>query len=221
VAAQRQHTGTAGRTENAQVAVYLAYAAPAGTAFIDWAWYLPRSWTSDPGRCRAAGVPQSAAFAAKPALVRQMITRAIDAGTGAAWAAADGVYVQDPALRAGLARRGLGCVLAVTKSHPVTTGMGTRPAVELAKRLPAGAWQRLSAGRGGLLSVLAAAQPDGDHPHDDQLIPLTRHEIRGLFTGLHQQPTAPGKQLHWLRWRRRHQSAAKASHYRPRALAPT
>ena len=30
VGTQRQYTGTAGRTENAQVAVYLAYAAPAG-----------------------------------------------------------------------------------------------------------------------------------------------------------------------------------------------
>ena len=52
---QRQYTGTAGRTENAQVAVYLAYAAPAGAAFIDRALYLPRSWTGDPARCRAAG----------------------------------------------------------------------------------------------------------------------------------------------------------------------
>ena len=34
VAVQRQYTGTAGRTENAQVAVYLAYAAPAGAEFI-------------------------------------------------------------------------------------------------------------------------------------------------------------------------------------------
>src|ERR1700758_4749259 len=59
VGTQRQYTGTAGRTENAQVAVYLAYAAPAGTALIDRALYLPRSWTSDPGRCRAAGVPES------------------------------------------------------------------------------------------------------------------------------------------------------------------
>ena len=47
---QRQYTGTAGRTENAQVAVYLAYAAPAGTAFIDRALYLPRSWAGDPAR---------------------------------------------------------------------------------------------------------------------------------------------------------------------------
>jgi SRSO17 transposase len=50
VGVQRQYTGTAGRVENAQVAVYLAYAAPAATAFIDRALYLPRSWTSDPAR---------------------------------------------------------------------------------------------------------------------------------------------------------------------------
>src|SRR5579859_6079666 len=49
VATQRQYTGTAGRTENAQVAVYLAYAAPAGCAFIDRALYLPRSWNVRPG----------------------------------------------------------------------------------------------------------------------------------------------------------------------------
>jgi SRSO17 transposase len=56
---QRQYTGTAGRTENAQVAVYLAYAARAGSAFIDRALYLPRSWTSDPARCQAAGIPEA------------------------------------------------------------------------------------------------------------------------------------------------------------------
>src|SRR5215469_9290358 len=92
VGVQRQYTGTAGRTENAQVAVYLAYAAPAGSAFIDRALYLPRSWTSDPARCQAAGVPGGTAFATKPALARQMITRALDAGTPAAWVTADEVY---------------------------------------------------------------------------------------------------------------------------------
>ena len=73
VGVQRQYTGTAGRTENAQVAVYLAYAAPAGSAFIDRALYPPRSWTSDPARCRAAAVPEGTGFATKPALARQMI----------------------------------------------------------------------------------------------------------------------------------------------------
>jgi SRSO17 transposase len=317
---QRQYTGTAGRTENAQVAVYLAYAAPAGSAFLDRALYLPRSWTDDPARCAAAGIPPDTAFATKPSLAGQMIGRALDSGTPAAWAAADEVYGQDPKLRAGLACRGLGYVLAVAKTHPVTTPAGTCPAIALAKRLPARAWQRLSAGPGAkgprwydwalidvtdpavttgtgphwllirrritdgeyafyrahaprpvpltqlvkvagsrwkvedgfaagkelaaldehqvrswtswhrwtilallahaFLSVLASQAGDG-HPPEDALIPLTRHEIRRLFTGLCQQPPAPAIQLHWSRWRRRHQATARACHYRRRAQTPT
>jgi SRSO17 transposase len=318
---QRQYTGTAGRTENAQVAVYLAYAAPAGSAFIDRALYLPWSWTSDPGRCRAAGIPEGTGFATKPALAQEMIGRALDAGTPAGWVAADEVYGQDPKLRAELARRGLGYVLAVAKSHPVITGIGPRPAGELARRLPARAWQRVSAGPGAkgprwydwalieaadpavtegdgphwllirrrisdgeyafyrahaprpvplaqlvriagsrwkvedgfagskelaaldehqvrswaswhrwtilallahaFLSVLTAAQPGGGDPHGDLLIPLTRNEICRLFTGLSRQLAAPAMQLHWSRWRRRHQATARACHYRRRTLAPT
>ena len=80
---QRQYTGTAGRVENAQVAVYLTYAAPGGHALIDRELYLPRSWTTDPARCAAAGIPAGTAFATKPALARQMIARALDAGTPA------------------------------------------------------------------------------------------------------------------------------------------
>jgi hypothetical protein len=101
-------TGTAGRTENAQVAAYLAYAAAAGAAFTGRALYLPRSWTSDPARCRAAGVPDGTAFATKPALARQMITRA---------------GCRDPALRAQLARRGTGYVVAILP-HPESSCTG-------------------------------------------------------------------------------------------------
>jgi hypothetical protein len=70
------------------------------------------------------------------------------------------------------------------------------------------------------LSVLAAIQPAAGHPRDDQLIPMTRNEIRRLFTGLRQQLPAPAMQLHWSRWRRRHQATARASHYRRRTRAP-
>ena len=80
VGVQRQYTGTAGRVENAQVAVYLVYATGAGHTFIDRALYLPRSWTDDPDRLAAAGVPAEVGFAAKPALARQMLTRGLDAG---------------------------------------------------------------------------------------------------------------------------------------------
>src|SRR5262249_18551503 len=206
-------------------------------------------------------------------------------------APADGVAGRAPALRAGRARRGLGSVLAIARHHLITTGIGPRPAIELARRLPARAWQRLSAGPGAkgprwydwalieaadpavtdgggphwllvrrsirdgeyafyrarapgpvplarlvkvagsrwkiedgfaagkelaaldehqvrswaswhrwtilallahaFLSVLTASQPGRSHPGNDQLIPLTRNEIRRLFTGLCQQLPAP------------------------------
>jgi SRSO17 transposase len=148
VAVQRQYTGTAGRIENAQVAVYLTYAGRGGHALIDRELYLPRSWTSDPGRCHAAGVPDGTAFATKPALARQMITRVLDAGTPARWAAGDEVYGADPGLRRELETRAMGYVLAVACSHQVTTAAGRQRADAIASRLPRRAWQRLSAGQG-------------------------------------------------------------------------
>jgi SRSO17 transposase len=65
---QRQYTSTAGRVENAQVAIYLTYAAPGGHALIDRELYVPQSWAGDPARCAAAGIPQDTAFATKPEL---------------------------------------------------------------------------------------------------------------------------------------------------------
>ena len=150
VGAQRQYTGTAGRTENAQVAVYLAYAAPAGCALIDRALYLPRSWTSDPDRCRAAGVPEGTVFATKPALAKTLITRVLDAGAPAAWVTADEVYGQDPQLRAELARRGLGYVLAVAKTCQVVT-----------RRRPPGNRAGEEAARPGLAADLGRARGQG------------------------------------------------------------
>ena len=149
VGVQRQYTGTAGRIENAQVAVYLAYAAPAGHAFIDRALYLPRSWTDDPDRCAAAGVPDEVGFATKPALAAAMIARALDAGTPASWVAGDEVYGDDPRLRADLQDRGIGYVLAVASDHRVThRDRRVRSADRPGRRLPGQAWQRLSAGAG-------------------------------------------------------------------------
>jgi SRSO17 transposase len=148
VGVQRQYTGTAGRIENAQVGVYLVYAATAGHAFIDRALYLPKSWTTDPERCRAAGVPDDIRFATKPALAREMITRALDAGVPASWVAGDEVYGGDSKLRTALQERAIGYVLAVACDHQIATLAGKHPAKALARRLPSRAWNRLSAGAG-------------------------------------------------------------------------
>lgn len=65
VGVQRQYSGTAGRTENCQVGVFLVYASSLGHTFIDRELYLPKSWTSDRTRCEQASVPENVEFATK------------------------------------------------------------------------------------------------------------------------------------------------------------
>ncbi|MFD7433905.1 IS701 family transposase [Streptomyces sp. NPDC059861] len=148
VGVQRQYTGTAGRIENSQVAVYLVYSSTAGHAAIDRRLDIPRSWTHDPDRCRTAGIPDDLRFATKPALATQMITQALDADVPAAWFTGDEVYGGDPHLSAELERRQVGYVLAISRKRPITTSAGVFPAGLLAHGPPKRAWQRLSAGDG-------------------------------------------------------------------------
>jgi hypothetical protein len=54
---QRQYTGTAGRIENSQVGVFLAYATERGRTLIDRRLYLPEhSWCVDVQRRHSAGI---------------------------------------------------------------------------------------------------------------------------------------------------------------------
>jgi len=146
VGVQRQYTGTAGRIENAQVAVYLTYAAARGHALIDGRLYLPKSWIDDVPRRRRARVPDDVEFATKPALAQRMITDALDAGVPASWVAGDEVYGADSVLRATCRDRGVGYVLAVACNHHVVTARSRVDA--LAAEMPAFGWQQLSAGAG-------------------------------------------------------------------------
>ena len=58
---QRQYVGTAGRTENRQVGVFLAYVAPSDRTLIDRRLYLPTSWMDDRERCRRTGIDDGSA----------------------------------------------------------------------------------------------------------------------------------------------------------------
>jgi SRSO17 transposase len=146
---KRQYSGTAGRIENCQIGVFLAYASRHGHAFIDRELYLPESWTTDRPRCRAAGIPDSVGFHTKPQLARRMLARALEAGVPAAWVTADEVYGQDGRLRLWLEEQGLAHVLAVNCNQSLVSGLFCfERADQLAARLPAGAWRHLSAGQG-------------------------------------------------------------------------
>jgi SRSO17 transposase len=148
----RQYSGTAGRIENCQVGVFLAYATPAGRTFIDRELYLPRAWLEDRVRCAEAGIGADTEFRTKPELALAMLTRALDAGVPAGWVTADEIYGQNAALRLALEERGLPYVLAVPVNQYTIATLDGRIAQTrvdaLSAALAEDVWTRLSAGNG-------------------------------------------------------------------------
>lgn len=143
----RQYTGTAGRIENAQVGVFLAYASPHGTAFLDRALYLPEEWTKDPKRCEQAGILRGTPFATKIKLAKAMLQRAFQAGVPAAWVTGDEVYgVWE--LRRWLEGEKRPYVLAVRANQYVWSGSGQSTVATLAKALPERSWHTIAIGAG-------------------------------------------------------------------------
>jgi len=148
----RQYSGTAGRIENSQVGVFLAYASRKGHALIDRRLYLPQAWAEDLERRRVAKVPDDVAFQTKPEIAREMIARALNAGVPCAWVLGDEVYGADRQLRRMLEERGRAYVLAIRSNDKLGLELEGKARQQepkiLAGALPPQAWQRLSAGAG-------------------------------------------------------------------------
>jgi SRSO17 transposase len=121
VGVQRQYTGTAGKTENCQVGVFLTYVGPQGHAFLDRRLYLPQTWAEDQTRRAEAAVPEEVVFQTKPDLAWAMLDHAWGLGVPGRWVTADTVYGQDPLLRARLdgVAPSYHYVLAVPTTTPV------------------------------------------------------------------------------------------------------
>jgi SRSO17 transposase len=172
---QRQYSGTAGRVENCQIGVFLAYASAKGRALLDRELYLPESWTRDRPRCDAAGIPKETAFATKPRLAEAMLGRAFAAGVPAQWVTGDAVYGSNRAFRGWLIGEQRAFVLAVRSDEPLALPdpdggpIWSAEAGAVGRALPAEDWQRLSVGAGakGLLVAdwawlpLAYQAPEG------------------------------------------------------------
>jgi SRSO17 transposase len=148
----RQYSGTAGRVENCQIGVFLAYASGTGHALIDRELYLPKEWAEDPARRAAAGIPKAVGFATKPALARRMVARAIAADVPFAWVLGDEIYGSDRRLRIDLEQQERPFVLAIRSNEKLWSTLDGRPgqhtAAALAAAVPEETWQRLSAGAG-------------------------------------------------------------------------
>lgn len=152
VGVARQYSGTAGRIENCQVGVFLGYASRYGHTLIDRRLYLPKVWAEDSERRRKASVPEDVAFATKPAMAREMIAAALDAGVSCAWVLADALYGSDYKLRRMLEDRGQPYVLAVRSNQHLRflseEGLVQTDPAFLAGELEEGDWHALSAGEG-------------------------------------------------------------------------
>jgi SRSO17 transposase len=179
---KRQYSGTAGKRENCQIGVFVAYSSwvPAPTqVLVDRELYLPAEWANDRGRREEAGVPENVAFATKPELARRMLARVRATGLPAAWLTGDTVYGGNPALRTWLEEQRQPYVLAVAANDGVDLPYGDTTMHVLPKEIAEYAldppdWRRLSAGDGA----------KGPRLYDWALVPLAFPSVAGFEQAL-------------------------------------
>lgn len=173
VGVKRQYSGTLGRTDNCQVAVFANYCSVKGHTFTDRRLFLPQEWADDKGRREEAGVPEAVVFRTKPELALEMLTRAVDEGTPFRWVGGDSVYGDSPTFVRGVRQLGkwyvldVGCDTRVWAEEPQVIPAEQRPkprrgprptqplvvgeakrADEVIAALPAKAWRRVVVAEG-------------------------------------------------------------------------
>ena len=189
---QRQYNGTAGRIENCQLGVFLAYATARGHAFVDRELYVPASWIADRARCREAKIPKTVGFRTKPQLAQTVLTRALVGGLRPRWVLGDEVYGNPRALRDSLEQQRQPYVLAVRCTTTVRVAgpgaPGRHRVATLAEALPRAAWQRHSVGAGS----------KGPRWYDWALLPLAREETRGHHALLIRRHPTSGERAYYL-----------------------
>jgi SRSO17 transposase len=188
-----------GQIENCQVMPMLTYASMAGHAFVNRRLYLPKAWTSDPARLKAAGVPVTVVFATKPQLVMAMVAEELAAGTPFRYFTADSGYGRDPALRDFFHTRALSYVVAVPVDLPLVDARGraSRPDT-LFKELGVAGWERRSCGEGskgqrwydwGSWTVVLKDQPPADGYAHTLLIRRSTSDVDDIEFFLAHAPT--------------------------------
>ena len=174
VGVQRQYSGTLGRTDNCQVAVFANYSSAKGHTFLDRRLFLPQEWANDPVRREEAGVPEGVVFRTKPELALEMLGVAVAEGVPFRWVGGDSAYGDSPTFVQGARRLGKWYVLDTSADARVWTEEPqviaaeqrpkakrggrpcTRPLVvgeakrvdEVIAALPARAWRRVTVAEG-------------------------------------------------------------------------
>lgn len=174
VGVSRQYSGTLGRVDNCQVLVTAHYV----DRVFDWPVtgriYLPKSWVSDPERCRKAHIPAERGFQTKGRIGLDLVDEGIAAGLEPRAVVADPGYGDQPSFLNGLQKRALPYVVGVSrdthfrraeeveadpgdgppspysgrgrprKASTLEDRVQTREALEILDALPEEAWQRVA-----------------------------------------------------------------------------
>src|SRR6266540_5145051 len=169
VGVTRQYCGVLGKQDNCQVAVSVSVAHEQASLPVAYQLYLPREWTADPKRRRAAGVPDTIEFCPKWQIALEQVAHLTAEGVPAAPVVADAGYGVVTAFRDALTAWGMPYVVGVTSETTVWRpgteplrpraygGQGRPPKLlrrsrsrrpmsiaALAASLPASAWQTIT-----------------------------------------------------------------------------
>jgi SRSO17 transposase len=173
VGVKRQYSGTLGRTDNCQVAVFTNYSSAKGHTFMDRRLFLPEEWADDQDRRSEAGIPAGVIFRTKPELALEMVANAIGEKVPFRWVGGDSIYGNSPGFVQGIRDLGKWYVLDTSSEARVWTSepevipaekrprpsrgrphtqplvVGTsQPVSEVAAALPASAWRRITVAEG-------------------------------------------------------------------------
>ena len=119
VGVARQYLGEIGKQDNCQVAVSLSVANAWASLPVAFRLYLPKAWTYDQARRKAAHVPEEISFATKPQIALEQIRWAVEAGLTRGVVLVDPGYGHDAGLRAGVSALGLTYVAGVLSNDMV------------------------------------------------------------------------------------------------------
>jgi SRSO17 transposase len=163
VGVQRQYTGSAGKIANCQVGVSLTVATRTEQLPIDFALYLPETWTADRERRREARIPDEIKFATKTELALQLLRRALDDKIPPGLVLADQAYGTSREFRSGVREMGLHYAVAVDNRTTVMVfdKLGRRreeiiSIIDLAHRIDANGGLRRCTWRQGTKQDLSA-----------------------------------------------------------------
>ena len=113
VGVQRQYCGALGKIGNCQVAVSSALIADRRTWPLTFELYLPKSWTEDPARRAAGGLPDILRFREKWRIALAHVRTVLKAGFTLTGVVVDADYGSNAAFRDGLERLGLRYAVAI------------------------------------------------------------------------------------------------------------